>query len=152
MNYIIPWFPRLPLNDYLRYSCINVIFYLKYIIEKLIFFLLYGFFVLFSRRSTKSYKSCTNLKSLEATWQRYPSFLLVLSKGLPFSGKESSCQCKRHRFDPWVHKIPWRREWQPAPVFLPRKSHGQRNLAGYSPGHCKRAGHNLVTKQQQLIT
>ena len=33
-------------------------------------------------------------------------------------------------------KIPWRRQWQPTPVFLPGKSHGQRNLAGYSPwGH-----------------
>ena len=30
-------------------------------------------------------------------------------------------------------KIPWRREWQPAPVFLPGESHGQRSLAGYSP-------------------
>ena len=39
----------------------------------------------------------------------------------------------RSRFDPWVGKIPWRRDWQPTPVFLPGKSHGQRNLAGYSP-------------------
>ena len=36
-------------------------------------------------------------------------------------------------FDPWVRKIPWRREWQFPPVFLPGKSHGQRSLAGYSP-------------------
>ena len=40
---------------------------------------------------------------------------------------------KRHRFNSWVEKIPWRREWQATPVFLPGKSHGQRNLAGYSP-------------------
>jgi len=40
------------------------------------------------------------------------------------------------RFDPWVKKIPWRRKWQPVPVFLPRKFHGQRNLEGYSSlGH-----------------
>ena len=55
------------------------------------------------------------------------------------SGKESACQCKRHRrcgFDPWVEKIPWSRKWQPTPVFLPGKSHGRRSLAGYSPqGH-----------------
>ena len=55
------------------------------------------------------------------------------------SGKESACQCrrqKRHGFDPWVRKIPWRRAWQPTPVFLPGGSHGQRSLAGYSPwGH-----------------
>ena len=40
-------------------------------------------------------------------------------------------QCRRLGFDPWVGKIPWRREWLPTPVFLPGKSHGQRNLAGY---------------------
>ena len=33
---------------------------------------------------------------------------------------------KRHRFNPWVGKIPWRRNWQPTPVFLPGKFHGQR--------------------------
>ena len=38
--------------------------------------------------------------------------------------------------DFWVRKSPWRRKWQPAPVFLPGKSHGQRSLVGYSPwGH-----------------
>ena len=36
-------------------------------------------------------------------------------------------------FDTWVRKIPWRRKWQPTPVFLPRKSHGQRSLVGYGP-------------------
>ena len=34
--------------------------------------------------------------------------------------------------DPWVGKVPWRRKWQPTPVFLPGKPHGQRSLAGYS--------------------
>ena len=34
-------------------------------------------------------------------------------------------QCRRCRFDPWVRKIPWRREWQPPLVFLPGKSHGE---------------------------
>ena len=59
-------------------------------------------------------------------------------RGLPrwLSGKESTCQCRRRRFNPWVRKIPWRRKWQPTPVFLPGKSHGQSSLAGYSPrGH-----------------
>ena len=37
------------------------------------------------------------------------------------------------RFDPWVGKIPWRREWLHTPVFLPGKFHGQRSLEGYSP-------------------
>ena len=39
-------------------------------------------------------------------------------------GKESACQCSRHQrpgFDSWVGKIPWRRKWQPSPVFLPGK-------------------------------
>ena len=36
-------------------------------------------------------------------------------------------------FNPWVRDIPWRREWQPTPVFLPGKIHGQRSLGGYSP-------------------
>ena len=46
-------------------------------------------------------------------------------------------QCRRPRFDPWVRKIAWRREWQPTPVFWPGKFHGQRSLAGYSPWGCK---------------
>ena len=56
------------------------------------------------------------------------------------SDKEPSCQCrrrKRHRFNPWVGKIPWRRTWQPTPVILPGESHGKRSRAGYSPLWCK---------------
>ena len=52
------------------------------------------------------------------------------------SDKESVCQCRRcrrHRFDPWVGKIPWRRRWQLTAEFLPGNSHGQGHLAGYSP-------------------
>ena len=42
----------------------------------------------------------------------------------------------QHGFDPWVGKIPWRRKWQPTPIFLPGEFQGQRSLAGYSPwGH-----------------
>jgi len=41
--------------------------------------------------------------------------------------------CWRPGFNPWVRKIPWRRKWQPTPVFLPGKSHGLRSLVGYSP-------------------
>ena len=37
------------------------------------------------------------------------------------------------KFQPWVRKIPWRREWLPTPVFLPEKSREQRSLASYSP-------------------
>ena len=49
------------------------------------------------------------------------------------SGKESACHCRRHGFNPWVGKIPWRRKWQSTPVLLPGKSHRQRSLVGYSP-------------------
>ena len=48
------------------------------------------------------------------------------------SGKESPCQCRRHVFDPWVGKMPWRRKWHPTPIFLPEEFHEQRSLAGYS--------------------
>ena len=44
----------------------------------------------------------------------------------------------------------WRSKWQPTPVFLPGKSHGQRSLLSYSPWGHKRAGHELATKQQQV--
>ena len=44
-----------------------------------------------------------------------------------------TCLPMQHRFDPWVRKMPLRRKWQPTPVFLLRKFHGERNLVGYSP-------------------
>ena len=64
--------------------------------------------------------------------------MLVTWWGFPggASGKEPACQCRRHerpRFDAWVRKIPWRRTWQPTPVFLPGDSHEQRSLVGYRP-------------------
>ena len=61
-------------------------------------------------------------------------------------GKESTCQCRRHRFDPWVRKTPWRRKWQPVLVFLPGKSHGQENLADYSPWGRERVLHSSVAQ------
>ena len=66
------------------------------------------------------------------------SFLKSCQRGFPGgdSGNEPACQCrrcKRRGFDPWVGKMPWRRAWQPAPVFLPGESHGQKSLVGYSP-------------------
>ena len=56
--------------------------------------------------------------------------LSLITEGFPggTSGKEPACQCRRHKrwlFDPWVGKIPWRRAWQPTPVFLPGESHGR---------------------------
>ena len=48
-----------------------------------------------------------------------------------------SLQCRRSKFDPWVGKIPWRKQRQPTPIFLPGEFHGQKSLADYSPWGCK---------------
>ena len=76
----------------------------------------------------------------------------ILYKGLPggASGKELTCQCRRHKrcgFNPCVGKIPWKRAWQPTPVFLPGESHGQRSLAGYSPWGHKELGTAEATQR-----
>ena len=78
---------------------------------------------------------------LETNYPPYPRFTLVVNLFSPLPAgavaKNSACQCRRCerlRFDPWVGKIPWRREWQTAPIFLPGESHGQGSLVGYSPG------------------
>ena len=70
-------------------------------------------------------------------WTRI-CFQIIHSKKFPSdaSDKEPACQCSRHkrcRLNPWVRKIPWRRKWQPSPIYLSGESHGQRSLAGYSP-------------------
>ena len=63
---------------------------------------------------------------------------ISLSSAFPggSDSRESACQCRRPGFDLWAGKIPWRRKWQPTPVFLPGEFNGQRSLVGYSPwGH-----------------
>ena len=54
-------------------------------------------------------------------------------------------QCRRPRFDPWVGEIPWRREWLPIPVFLPRECHGQRSLVGCHLWSCTESDTTEVT-------
>ena len=86
----------------------------------------------------------------------------VRQMGLPrwLSGKETACQgsrCRRHEFGSWVGKIPWRRKWQPTPVFLLGESHGQRSLAGSSLwGHKGldriEHGHMLLTTYMPGVT
>ena len=71
-------------------------------------------------------------------WKNISPQVMTREEGFSrwFSGKELACQCRRlrrHGFDPWPGKIPWRKKWQPTPVFLPGKHHGQRSLAGYRP-------------------
>ena len=54
-------------------------------------------------------------------------------------------------FDHQVRKIPWNSKQQPAPGFLPRKFHGQRSLAGYSPWG-RKVGHDNTAKQKTIFT
>ena len=63
-------------------------------------------------------------------------------KNLPTNAEDT-------RFDSYQEDL-LRRKWQPTPVFLPGKSHGQKSLAGYSPWGRKGVGHDLVTKQQHI--
>ena len=97
-----------------------------------------------------------DIKKIESRGHRFIHSTFSISYihaflGLPWwlSSNESSSQCRRRGFDPWVRKILWRRKWQPSLVFLPGKSHGQRILAGDSPWGHKGVGHDLATKHQQ---
>ena len=84
------------------------------------------------------WRGCGKKRILVPCWWECKLIVTMKNCGLPryTSGKERACQFRRHkthRFDPWVRKIPWRRAWQPTPVFLPGESHGWKSLAGYSP-------------------
>ena len=69
------------------------------------------------------------------------NFIIILFKGNPWwIGSEESAYnavnsllFRRQGFDSLVGKILWSRTWQPTPVFLPGKLHGQRSLVGHSP-------------------
>ena len=52
---------------------------------------------------------------------------------------------------PGLGRFPWKRAWQPTPVFLPRESHGQRSLADYSPWGSQRIGHEWVTEHAHML-
>ena len=58
----------------------------------------------------------------------WDSQVALVIKNLPVNAGDT----KKHKFDPWVGKIPWRRKWLSTTVLLPGKSHGQRSLVGYS--------------------
>ena len=58
--------------------------------------------------------------------------------GLPWWLRGQSI-CRQCGFNHWVRKTPWRRKWQPTPLFLPGESHGQWSLEGYSPWGCKQS-------------
>ena len=80
----------------------------------------------------------------------------IIAGGFPggSSGKEPTCQCRRHRrlgFDLWVGKIPWRKAWQPTPIFLLGESHGQKSLADYSPQGRRESDMTEATYQAILL-
>ena len=63
------------------------------------------------------------------------SILVIVSKLPWWLRLQRLClQCRRHGFNLWVRKVPWRREWLPTLALLPGEFHGQRSLASYSPG------------------
>ena len=67
-------------------------------------------------------------------------------KGFP--GGSDSKKNQPETWDTWVGKKPWRRAWQPTPVFLPEESQEQRSLVGYSPWACKESD---MTKQSVAL-
>ena len=78
--------------------------------------------------------SCESRESRPTVKLSFPfgiwaSQMLLVVKNLPANAGDT----KRHRFNPWVGNIPWRRKWQPTPVVLPGKFLGQMSLVGYSP-------------------
>ena len=96
-------------------------------------FIFLGYHLIFTLTHSYNYKTSFMFFSLKYSLN---VVLRTFLTSCGTRGKEPASQCsrlKRHRFDPWVGKIPWRRKWQSTPVFLPGESHGQRNLAGYGP-------------------
>ena len=102
------------------------------------------------------YPLCQKFKIRKILWLAWmmdicPHFLVLWPLWYPkvqfpggTSGKEPAWKCrerKRCGFYPWVEENPWRRSWQPTPVFLPGESHGERTLVGCSPNGC-RVGHD----------
>ena len=105
-------------------------------VTSLLFIMLSRFIMAFLPRS----------KLLLISWLQLPSEVILEPKKMSVTVSivspskasqvvlQPACQCKKHKrpgFSPWVWKIPWRRAWQPTPVFMPGESHGQRSLTGY---------------------
>ena len=70
-------------------------------------------------------------------------------------GNEPGCQCRRQNrlgFHPWMGKIPWRREWQPTPVFLPWRIPCTKEPVAYRPWDCKELDTTEVTWHACMIT
>ena len=68
-----------------------------------------------------------------STYYNLPNVIGASQVALVVKNPSPNAGDKRLGFDPWVRKMFWSKAWQPTPVFLPGKPHGQRSLAGYSP-------------------
>ena len=78
----------------------------------------------------------------------------MINREIPrwLSSKESTYRwCRRRWFNPWVGKIPWRRAWQPTPVFVPGESQGLNTLASYSPQGHKESDTTEATDDAHII-
>ena len=85
--------------------------------------------------------------SIQGYWSGFPSPGIELAS-LALAGRFSTTE-PPGRASSGLGRIPWRKKWQPTPVLLPGKSHGQRSLADYSPWIHKRVRHDLVTKTRR---
>ena len=92
-------------------------------------------------------------------FQKNPKYINVyfLKLKIWFSGKESSCQCRRWRrwgFNLWVGKIPWSMKWQLALIYWPEKFHRPRSLVGYNSPWGRRESeiHHWATEYAQSLT
>ena len=85
-------------------------------------------------KALNPYLNCTKVSSISSLGKStlWPN----ISHKTAFWEQRVCLQCRRPRFNPWVRKIPWRREWLPSTVFLPGEFHGQRSLESYSPCGC----------------
>ena len=79
-------------------------------------------------------------------WACTPAWFLGISTGGSVVKNMPVNAGRILKFAPWVGKFPWRRKWQPTPVFLPGKSHCQRSLGATVPWGRKRVGLDLATK------
>jgi len=80
--------------------------------------------------------------------------ILTSASQLVLVVKEPICQCrrcKRHKFNPWIQKMPWRRACQPTTIFLPGKFHGQRTLASYNPQGGKESDTTKTTQHAHSL-
>ena len=83
------------------------------------------------------HSSAGQSRCLASTLGRQIIFIYLFVRFACVSDSKESAYSAGDLFNHWVRKIPWRREWQLTPVFLPGESHGQRSLEGYSSWGCK---------------